>query len=284
MPHVSQHVAVALARHIDQVFGLMGNGNAHFLDAILRHTSASFTAVRHEAGAVVAADAHYRASGRIAAATTTYGAGFTNTLTALAEAAQARVPLVLIVGDEPTSGPRPWDVDQIALASAVGVRTYTAGRLDAAASTVIAIEHALSYRVPVVLAIPYDVPTLEAGEVPPTPPLHLPQPSEPRLARICRAIVRHPERQDGAADWARALGVDPKTVHRLFLRHTGMTFGRWRQQARLLAAMERLARGEQVLDVSLDLGYESPSAFAAMFRKALGESPSAFAARSVASA
>ncbi|GAA4785746.1 thiamine pyrophosphate-binding protein [Microbacterium gilvum] len=179
MPTVSQHVAVALSRHIDEVFGLMGNGNAHFLDALLRRTPARFTAVRHEAGAVVAADAHFRASGRIAAATTTYGAGFTNTLTALAESAQARIPLVLIVGDEPTSGPRPWDVDQIALASAVGVRTYTAGRLDAAASTVIAIEHALAYRVPVVLAIPYDVPTLEAGEVPPTPVLRLPAPTPP---------------------------------------------------------------------------------------------------------
>jgi hypothetical protein len=73
------------------------------------------------------------------------------------------VPLVLVVGDEPTSGPRPWDVDQIALASAVGARTYTVGRADAAATTVIAIEHALAYRVPTVLAIPYDVAKLEAG-------------------------------------------------------------------------------------------------------------------------
>ena len=64
----------------------------------------------------------------------------------------------------------------------------------------------------------------------PVLPLHLPQPAEPRLARICRAIVRHPERQDGVADWALELGVDPKTVQRLFLRHTGMTFGRWRQR------------------------------------------------------
>ncbi|NMK50475.1 helix-turn-helix transcriptional regulator [Achromobacter sp. Bel] len=118
----------------------------------------------------------------------------------------------------------------------------------------------------------------------PVLPLHLPQPSEPRLARICRAIVRHPERQAGAADWARELGVDAKTVHRLFLRHTGMTFGRWRQQARLLAAMERLARGARVLDVALDLGYDSPSAFAAMFRRAVGEPPSVFAARGGASA
>lgn len=169
MPSVSAHVALTLAQHIDAVFGVMGNGNAYFLDAIETQTDAVFTAVRHEQGAVVAADAHFRASGRIAAGTSTYGAGFTNTLTALAEAVQAHVPLVLVVGDEPTSGPRPWDVDQIALASAVGARTYTVGRADAAATTVIAIEHALTYRVPVVLAIPYDVAAREAGPVPPAP-------------------------------------------------------------------------------------------------------------------
>lgn len=160
---VAAHVARTLAAHVDHVFGVMGNGNAYFLDALERETDAAFTAVRHEAGGVVAADAHYRASKRLAAATSTYGAGFTNTLTSLAEAAQARVPLVLVVGDEPTSGRRPWDVDQIALASAVGARTYTVGRTDAPATTVIAIEHALSYRVPVVLALPYDVAAAEAG-------------------------------------------------------------------------------------------------------------------------
>lgn len=180
MPTVSAHVALTLAQHIDAVFGVMGNGNAYFLDAIETQTDAVFTAVRHEQGAVVAADAHFRASGRIAAGTSTYGAGFTNTLTALAEAVQAHVPLVLVVGDEPTSGPRPWDVDQIALASAVGARTYTVGRADAAATTVIAIEHALTYRVPVVLAIPYDVAALEAGAVPEAPAPRLPAPLAPR--------------------------------------------------------------------------------------------------------
>lgn len=180
MPSVSAHVALTLAQHIDAVFGVMGNGNAYFLDALETRTDAVFTAVRHEQGAVVAADAHYRASGRIAAGTSTYGAGFTNTLTALAEAVQAHVPLVLVVGDEPTSGPRPWDVDQIALASAVGARTYTVGRADAAATTVIAIEHALTYRVPVVLAIPYDVASLDAGPVPEAPQPRVPAPLAPR--------------------------------------------------------------------------------------------------------
>ncbi|MDT0164864.1 thiamine pyrophosphate-binding protein [Actinotalea sp. AC32] len=180
MPTVSAHVAVTLAAHVDHVFGVMGNGNAYVLDTLERCTSARFTPVRHEAGAVVAADAFHRASGRLAAATTTYGAGFTNTLTALAEAVQAHVPLVLVVGDEPTSGPRPWDVDQIAMASAVGARTYTVGRADAAATTVIAVEHALTYRVPTVLAIPYDVATLEVGPVPETPAPRLPEPLVPR--------------------------------------------------------------------------------------------------------
>ena len=189
MTTVSAHVAITLAAHVDHVFGVMGNGNAYFLDALTRQTDADFVPVRHEAGAVVAADAFHRSSGRLAAATTTYGAGFTNTLTALAEAVQAHVPLVLVVGDEPTSGPRPWDVDQIAMASAVGARTYTVGRTDAAATTVIAVEHALTYRVPTVLAIPYDVATLDTGEVPETPAPRLPAPLAVR-GEFAHGVVR----------------------------------------------------------------------------------------------
>lgn len=215
MPTVSAHVAVTLARHVDHVIGVMGNGNAYVLDALARQTGARFTAVRHEAGAVVAADAYHRASGRLAAATTTYGAGFTNTLTALAEAVQAHVPLVLVVGDEPTSGPRPWDVDQIAMASAVGARTYTVGRADAAATTVIAVEHALTYRVPTVLAIPYDVATLDAGPVPETLAPQLPPPLAPRspftdgvVAEVARALAaaRRPLLLAGRGAWAADAG------------------------------------------------------------------------------
>nr|WP_297427081.1 thiamine pyrophosphate-binding protein [uncultured Actinotalea sp.] len=216
MPTVSAHVAVTLAEHVQHVFGVMGNGNAYFLDALERQTGATFTAVRHEAGAVVAADTFHRACGGLAAATTTYGAGFTNTLTALAEAVQAHVPLILVVGDEPTSGPRPWDVDQIAMASAVGARTYTAGRADAAATTVIAVEHALTYRVPTVLALPYDVATLDAGPVPGTPAPHLPEPLAPRgpfadgvVREIAAALAsaRRPLLLAGRGAWVAGAGT-----------------------------------------------------------------------------
>ena len=110
----------------------------------------------------------------------------------------------------------------------------------------------------------------------PVLPLHLPQPTDARLRRICARLARRPEDAATLTDWAERLDVDAKTIQRLFARETGMTFGQWRQQCRLLHGLERLACGEKVVDVALALGYESPSAFAAMFRRQFGETPSAF--------
>jgi len=60
---------------------------------------------------------------------------------------------------------------------------------------------------------------------------------------------------------------------RLFLTETGMTFRQWQQQARLLDGLMRLAQGESVTSVALEVGYENPSAFIAMFRRTLGVTP-----------
>lgn len=188
MPIVSAHVAHALAAHADVVFGVMGNGNAYLLDAVERDTDMTFVAVRHEAGGVVAADVHHRASGRLAVATATYGAGFTNTLTPLAEAVRARVPLVLVVGDEPTTGARAWDVDQVALAAAVGARTWVVGVGDPTGATIDAIEHALAHRTAVVVAIPYDAATVDAGALPALRDLQLPAAVPPAASDVA-AIV-----------------------------------------------------------------------------------------------
>ena len=103
---VSAAIAAELEQHASDVFALMGNGNAWFLDAVVRRGAMQLTTVRHEAATVAAADAFFRASGRIAVATTTYGPGYANALTPLAEAAQARIPLVLVAGDQPTTGAR----------------------------------------------------------------------------------------------------------------------------------------------------------------------------------
>jgi AraC-like DNA-binding protein len=107
-------------------------------------------------------------------------------------------------------------------------------------------------------------------------PLHLPMPRDDRLRTICEALVARPDDVSTTDQWARGLKVAPKTIHRLFARETGMTFGQWRQQARLLFALERLAQGERIIDVAMDSGYASQSAFTAMFRKHFGIPPSAF--------
>ncbi len=109
-----------------------------------------------------------------------------------------------------------------------------------------------------------------------TLPLHLPMPSDKRLLDICNTISTMPGDNTTAVEWARRLHVDPKTIQRLFLRETGMNFAQWRTQARLLVALERLAAGEKVLSVAIELGYDSPSAFATMFRKQFGVAPSKF--------
>ncbi len=111
-------------------------------------------------------------------------------------------------------------------------------------------------------------------------PLHLPMPVHPRLAPILEVLLRHPEDDRGLETWGRQVGASGRTLTRLFQRETGMSFRAWRQQARLLAALTRLAAGKPVTSVALDLGYDSLSAFIAMFRKATGTTPGRyFAAR-----
>lgn len=110
-------------------------------------------------------------------------------------------------------------------------------------------------------------------------PLHLPSPSDARLKRICAALRRQPADDRTLQGWGREVGASARTLARLFRSETGLSFGRWRAQARLLAALARLAAGEKVTSVALDLGYDSPSAFAALFRRQFGVPPSRYFGR-----
>jgi AraC-like DNA-binding protein len=107
-------------------------------------------------------------------------------------------------------------------------------------------------------------------------PLHLPIARGPRVRRICEALLDDASDNSTVEQWADRLGVTSKTVHRLFAKETGMSFARWRQQARLLHALRRIASGEKIIDVALDCGYASQSAFTAMFRRHFGKPPSLF--------
>ena len=109
-----------------------------------------------------------------------------------------------------------------------------------------------------------------------TIPLHLPMPVDTRIRSICHALSKSPSDTSSAADWAQSIGLAERTLHRLFAKETGMTFAQWREQARLLHALRRIAEGDKLIDVALDCGYSSPSAFAAMFRRHFQTPPSSF--------
>lgn len=107
-------------------------------------------------------------------------------------------------------------------------------------------------------------------------PLHAPMPRDTRLRTICQAIVDDPGRADTLEQWGTAVGATARTLANRFRAETGLTFGRWRQQARLVEAVRRLAAGQAVGVVAQDLNYRSESAFIAMFRRALGTTPARY--------
>jgi len=91
--------------------------------------------------------------------------------------------------------------------------------------------------------------------------------------------LARPQDRRGQASLAAAVGVSERTLTRLFRSETGLSFRDWRSRMRFMLALERLDRGESSTSLAHGLGYSSPSAFIAAFRKQFGAPPSAYRKR-----
>jgi len=107
-------------------------------------------------------------------------------------------------------------------------------------------------------------------------PLQLPHPEDPRALRLVNKLLEDPSEAGTLEKLCRDCGASKRTIERLFLTETSMTFRKWRQQLRLLHAVELLASGEKVTQAALSAGYSSTSAFISMFRKQLGTTPTRY--------
>jgi AraC-like DNA-binding protein len=107
-------------------------------------------------------------------------------------------------------------------------------------------------------------------------PLQLPNPTDPRALRIARILLDDPSDRRTLTSLCKAAATSKRTIERLFQEDIGMTFGRWRQQLRLMQAMRLLAEDAKVTHAALESGYSTPSAFISMFRKTLGTTPTAY--------
>ena len=101
-------------------------------------------------------------------------------------------------------------------------------------------------------------------------------PQEKRLRRLCEAVIEAPSRHATLAAWAADTGASARTLTRLFRSELGTSFLRWRQQVLLARAVPLAARKLPMASIAAELGYASPSAFAAMVRRSVGAPPSRF--------
>ena len=106
--------------------------------------------------------------------------------------------------------------------------------------------------------------------------LLLPWPKEARYHNVCEYLTHHLTDARPIAEWASELHISSKTFERQFVQLTGISFGKWRQQARLLYSLEALNEGLPITEIALSYGYSSHSAYSAAFRAFFGQSPSNF--------
>ena len=104
-------------------------------------------------------------------------------------------------------------------------------------------------------------------------PMLLPLPWDKRLAPLLASLDQlPPELQVLEAQ----IGASGRTIGRIFQRETGMSYQQWRQQWRLLRAIELLTTGRNIGYSAFELGFASDSAFIAFFKNMTGMTPGAW--------
>jgi AraC-like DNA-binding protein len=104
-------------------------------------------------------------------------------------------------------------------------------------------------------------------------PLLLPLPVDKRLAPLLASLEQLPAQLQVLEQ---QIGASGRTIGRIFQRETGMSYQQWRQQWRLMRAIELLATGRNIGYSAFELGFSTDSAFIAFFKEMTGTTPGAW--------
>ena len=107
----------------------------------------------------------------------------------------------------------------------------------------------------------------------------LPLPLDRRLSHALSGIMQAPARSYTAQSLAQSANMSLRTLERIFLRETGLSFCQWQQRRCVIQAIELLQQGQQVKQIAAQLGYDSSSAFIAMFKRSTQLTPTEYLAR-----
>lgn len=108
------------------------------------------------------------------------------------------------------------------------------------------------------------------------PALRVPDGKDRRVRRVMQGLRETPDDNRTLGQWGALVGASDRTLARLFIQDTGMSFAEWRRQYRLMVALEQLASGLPVTTVANNLGYETAGNFSTMFRGVFHKSPRDF--------
>ncbi|WP_269509056.1 AraC family transcriptional regulator [Burkholderia sp. IMCC1007] len=100
-----------------------------------------------------------------------------------------------------------------------------------------------------------------------------PVPTDERLKAIALALIDSPSDRRTVKQWADHFAMSERTLSRRIYGATGMSFGLWRRQLRIVVALRALSEGHSVQRISADLGYSDATAFITMFKQAVGMTP-----------
>ncbi len=106
--------------------------------------------------------------------------------------------------------------------------------------------------------------------------LVLPAPFSPRLVRLAQALMLDPADPRNLPEWAKEVGLSPRTLVRRLKAETGLSFAVWRQRLRLMHATAAMQSGGSATNAALDSGFGTASAFSAAFRKHMGMAPTVY--------
>ena len=228
--NVSELFVAALERvGVRFVFGLPGDENLPFLEAVRASNQMDFILTRHEAGAGFAAAAHGHQTGSLAVAMGTLGAGAANLVTSVAHAWLAESPVLVVTGQKPildNQQGRYQLIDVVDVMKPITKFSVTVPSAEALPSIVAdAIHAALEYpQGPAHIELPVDIGALDASGTSLLPPTIAtvagPAPS---------AVTSVVDRLKSAKRPLVLIGASANTRHNLspalrsFIEHTGLS-------------------------------------------------------------
>lgn len=103
--------------------------------------------------------------------------------------------------------------------------------------------------------------------------MFMPEGRDKRLRIITSKLRNEPGCTDTLEQLSALAHASQRTIARLFAEETGMPFNRWRERLRIMTAIEKMVSGQTIMEIAMDLGYQSASSFTTAFTRLAGSPP-----------